>query len=361
MLIKTNMMKKNTFQFIFEQSGVALLLLDQFGTIVFANEKFSRLSGFENAEIQDQKNILDFFGERDQNKIKSYLVNRAFQSDFANGLECFLNRRDGATKDTLLVLNDDSASNQIIATIIDVTAFRKRLTHRLRSQQHKFIANLASGIAHEIRNPLSAINTSVEILADCLSLSSQDEKLMDIILEENKRLAKIMTEFSYFARLKAPELRLVSLNELIQELFDSYQEKLPANIQFTLNLAEKLPSIYGDHEQLRLFLKQLIDNAIEAMGEGGALTIKSKITTNNLNEKQLVIIIEDTGVGISDRDLPNITRPFYSTKDQKLGMGLTWCERIIENHFGEIKVQSKVDTGTQVKVFFPIMIPSEMI
>jgi signal transduction histidine kinase len=132
-----------------------------------------------------------------------------------------------------------------------------------------------------------------------------------------------------------------------------FRDKIGNGIQKSLQLDHDLPPIVVDPNQMKQVMINIIKNSIEAMPGGGALTIITRETQNRSGRKIVEVIFKDTGCGIDEFDLKKIFQPFYSTKEKGAGMGLAICERIIQNHGGEIKVESQIGKGAQFVVSLP--------
>jgi signal transduction histidine kinase len=226
----------------------------------------------------------------------------------------------------------------------------------LRGAQQKLIeaeklaslGKMALGVAHEVRNPITIIGGFARRLQKLAPPNAKAQDIPGLILAEVDKLARMVSEIEAFAHL--PELRCepAQLGELVERLLGDQEGSLQMQgIQILLRLSPDLPPISGDVGLLRLAFQHLIDNAREAMPHGGALEVAVQPTPTHLE-----IILRDTGGGIDPRDLPYLFDPFFSTKPQGTGMGLTTVHRIITGHRGDIQIQS-TPTGTEVTVLLP--------
>ena len=350
---------KENFQNLFENAGIALCAINGRGVIGLANKKFSEISGIKKTELQNNRNIFDFISGENVGNVRLILTKKVQKLGELKNIECIFTNSAGKSILMLLSLKR-LAENKYIISLTDITSIKRSEKNTYLQKRQKEIARLASGIAHEIRNPLSAINTSVEILKDALKLSGQERELMNIILEENKHLDMIIKEFSYYARLLSPEVTLSHINNFIEETIQMNEDKFVDNIEVELKLQKDLPLISIDKSQMRTVFEHIINNAIEAMPEGGNLEISTSHSKNEYGEDQITIQFNDNGIGIKEENMEKIFKPFFSTKENNYGMGLTICERIIDNHNGEIIIQSKVDIGTKVTIHLPVEISPDV-
>ena len=213
--------------------------------------------------------------------------------------------------------------------------------------------DVARRIAHEIKNPLFPIRISVENLQHAKSKPEIFDELFDecteTVLEEVARLQRMVDEFSRFARMPAPERKLADLNRIVGHATSLYAESAQA-IAIETTLESDLPRISVDSEQITQALENLIKNAIEAMSDGGTLSVSTQLTAN----EKIQIGIQDTGVGMSPETQAQLFTPYYTTKESGTGLGMAIVQRIITDHDGEIKVNSTEGVGTTFQIELPI-------
>ncbi len=220
----------------------------------------------------------------------------------------------------------------------------------LRSEKLASLGELAGSVSHELRNPLGVIRNSVYFLKMKLGQALKDEKIkkhLDILEKEIELSDKIINDILAFARIKETRLAETDINYIIKNILKV--TKNPKNIKITLQLNSNLPHISADEVQLKQAFSNIMLNAVQAMPDGGELTIASR--TNNEN---IEVDISDTGTGISKEDLDKIFNPLFSTKAQGTGLGLTVCQGIIEIHGGSIEAESEIGKGTKFIVKLPI-------
>lgn len=237
----------------------------------------------------------------------------------------------------------------VIHVIRDITE-RKRVDAALqRAEQLKMVGEWSAGLAHEIKNPLAGIKGSVQVLLDEPGLAEEDRSLVLKAVDEIKRIETLLKSLLNFA--KPPQLQLMptDLNDLLDKTIDFALKhpSLSANSAIPLKVFKdfdpRLPETLADPMQLQQVFLNLMFNAIEAMQQGGALAVKTSYD-DKLNSIQ--IIIADTGKGIEQSMLEQIFRPFFTTKRKGSGLGLAITRRLIEEHGGEIYVESTPDKGT---------------
>lgn len=249
--------------------------------------------------------------------------------------------------------------------IEDITEKRAREARLRRAENLASLTTLAAGVAHEIKNPLGSISIHLQLMqkalaknphlagkADAKNKSAGDlfGKYLKILNEEVDRLNHIVVDFLFAVRPMALELREGNINSLIDELAGFVGPEMElSRIKVLLELDEKLPPVLMDERYLKQALLNLIKNAQAAMPAGGLLTIASMKADNEVR-----ISICDTGVGISEENLTKIFEPYFTTRDNGTGLGLTMVFKIIREHQGEISVDSREGEGTNFEISLPI-------
>ncbi len=222
----------------------------------------------------------------------------------------------------------------------------------LKTEKLKSVAILASGMAHEVRNPLTALKTFSEYLPNKLDDKEFLLKFSKIVGSEVDRIDSLVTQLLEFAKPSPVQLQKTNINKLIQETLDFLSNKfIDHKIQVMPQLtAECDEPILLDPSKIRQVFLNLILNSIEAMRGGGRLEIASGLSDAR---NDVIISITDTGCGVTKENLTHIFDPFFSTKDTGTGLGLPITYGIIKEHGGEIKVDSQVGTGTTFTIFLP--------
>ena len=219
-----------------------------------------------------------------------------------------------------------------------------------RADRLSALGELSAGMAHEIRNPLGAIKGAVEILRDDYKPNHSKYEFIQILLKETDRLNHIVQEFLGFARPKNPELQFVDLNEAIESvLMLTAQEVRKSGVTVRKNLDPSIGKRSLDAGLLKQAFLNLILNAIQAMPQGGVLSIESGLAHNAVSVK-----IADTGIGISEENRKKLFSPFFTTRKNGTGLGLAITYRIIENHHGTISVESQPGKGSTFTIGIPV-------
>jgi len=231
---------------------------------------------------------------------------------------------------------------------------RRRLEEKLhQSEKLASLGKMVASVSHEIKNPLGIIRSTAEILERRLkSIAPGDEHLASIIVEETGRLAGIVREFLDFARPQAPKRVLGSINEVLGKVTDFIAQDLGRHqIELVTDFDQSLDPVPFDQDQIYRALLNILVNAIQAMPDGGRLTVKSM--GGGSRGSGVVVEVADTGTGIPEDALPRIFQPFYTDKNRGTGLGLAIVRNIIQAHGGEIEVESAPGNGTLFRIILP--------
>jgi two-component system, NtrC family, sensor kinase len=228
-------------------------------------------------------------------------------------------------------------------------AIEERERRLIQSERLAAAGRVAAQVAHEVRNPLSAISLNAEMLQDELPAEAAEaRRLVGGIRGEVERLEAITEEYLQFARLPAARPEREDLGALLSSLLDFMGEELGAASIDVRREIQVVPPVSGDDGQLRQAFLNLLRNAREAMPGGGRLTVRAAA-----RDGRVQVAIEDTGSGIAAEDLPRIFDPFFSTKAGGTGLGLPITHRIVTEHHGRIDVEGGPGGGTRFVVTLP--------
>ena len=220
----------------------------------------------------------------------------------------------------------------------------------IRSERLAAMGHLVQGVAHEIRNPVMTIGGFAHRIKRELNHNYKYQKYIDIILEESGRLEKLVREVRDFSEIQSASLQLDTIEPAIHEVLQIF-EPLAENrhVELSVEIANDLPRINMDSSQLVIAMSNIMENALEAMPKGGNLTLLA-----TRDDQHLSVSFRDTGVGIDPEQLDAIYDPFVTSKTRGAGLGLTMVYQIVMNHYGEIKISSALDKGTDVTIQLPI-------
>jgi signal transduction histidine kinase len=223
-----------------------------------------------------------------------------------------------------------------------------------RADRLASVGEMAAGIAHEIKNPLTGIAAAITIIKDDFADSDPKVEIVNEVLEQVKRLDKTVNDLLFFGKPTLPEPTFTDINSTIEKtLMFASQHRGGKSIVKKLELQEDLPAVFVDPKQIQQVLLNLFLNAVQAMQESGTLTVKSTLVRHDGNEC-ILISIADTGQGIPSQILEKIFTPFFTTKAQGTGLGLAICHKLVKQHGGTMSVESADGKGTVFHVELPV-------
>ncbi|HXM21464.1 MAG TPA: ATP-binding protein [Terriglobales bacterium] len=230
---------------------------------------------------------------------------------------------------------------------------RLHRTQMSRAEHLATLGELATGLAHEIRNPLAGIAGVIEIVGRDLPSTSPARAVVKDVRLEITRISRTLTDLLETARPRRPEVRRRNLNTTAEHaVMLARQQVLSRPIKIELQKMPDLPEVEHDSDQIHQVLLNLLLNSVQAMGRGGIVRVEI-----GSRDGYASVVVSDTGRGISPQNLPNIFRSFYTTKGDGTGLGLSLAHRIVEDHHGRIEVSSVVGQGSKFTVLLPFRAP----
>ncbi|MCY7789102.1 two-component sensor histidine kinase KinC, partial [Bacillus inaquosorum] len=327
------------------------------GEITYLNQAWASITGFSIRECMGtmyndyfikEKHVADHINAQIQNKASSGMFTAKYVTK--NGTIFW-----GEVHYKLYYDRDDQFTGSL-GTMSDITERKEaedeliEINERLarESQKLSITSELAAGIAHEVRNPLTSVSGFLQIM----KTQYPDRKgYFDIIFSEIKRIDLVLSELLLLAKPQAVTFKTHQLNEILKQvttLLDT--NAILSNIVIEKNFEETDGCIInGDENQLKQVFINIIKNGIEAMPKGGVVTISTAKTASHA-----VISVKDEGNGMPQEKLKQIGKPFYSTKEKGTGLGLAICLRILKEHDGELKIESEAGKGSVFQVVLPL-------
>ncbi|MGE6298037.1 ATP-binding protein [Guptibacillus hwajinpoensis] len=327
-----------------------IMVLDMSGQILNMNPALEKMSGYSSNSTSKNTS----FQFVDQRYLKQTLnCFERTKKGIPQKCESAIVHREGHSVHVKLISIPhmiDGKVQGVIVIVEDITEFKETEALLRRSEKLTAVGELAAGVAHEIRNPL----TSLKGFATLVYSSSEDDKskeFLQIMLSEIDRINFIVSEFMLLAKPQEKEFGesdLISLLQHVVALLKS-QAILKNIVIRTQYECDHFP-ILGEENQLKQVFVNVVKNAIEAMPDGGTIFVKVKEN----EKKEAVITIADQGVGIPEHQLPRIGEPFYTLKENGTGLGLMVSFSIIDNHNGRMRLTSVEGEGTTVEVILPV-------
>lgn len=361
---------KSRLEAVLTNAVDAIITIDERGVVDSANPATERLFGYAIDEVVGQ-NVKMLMPSPYQEEHDGYLRNYVGggpRKIIGIGREVIGRRKDGSVFPMHLAVSEfmDGERRLFTGIVRDISDLKeaesllkqmnedleeriRERTAELREAQAELVqkeklatlGRVSGGIAHEIRNPLNAVKTSVYYLLNARSPTPEKtEEHLDRIDRQVSLIDNVVTALSDVAKLPDPERRPLALDRLLRESVRAIG--MSPNIDIVWELANELPKVLADERQIPIVFKNLIRNARDAMGEEGTITVRAEA-----KGKRIAVSVADTGCGIPADQIEKIMEPLYSTKARGMGLGLAITKAIVEKNGGELSVESKEHVGSK--------------
>jgi two-component system sporulation sensor kinase A len=316
---------------------------------LYINKAAKSMIGATALEDLNGKSIFDFIAPDYKSRLLERFKQIEKEKQPVNTIEYEAKRLDGTpfffeVSSLFIVFGGKEAVLSIGKDITEKTEETERLIQK--SEKLALLGQMAAGIAHEIRNPLTSIKGFIQLL----KINNWKEEYFDIILTELDRINEIVGEFLVLAKPTAAIYMTQDIKLLLKDVVTLINnQSLLNNVQIFVEFEKDLPLISCEENQLKQVFLNLLKNAIEAMPKGGSIQVYVK----EKEEGNLLIQIIDEGVGIPQERISTLGEPFYTTKEKGTGLGLMTCYKIIEGHKGKLNIYSKMNEGTTIEVILP--------
>jgi len=340
-----------------------IVTVDLEGRVVTLNPAAELMTGFFAGEVRGRYCTEVFAHTPD---LAELLMETLASRVAVPGVTLTLRRRNGRAMPVELsaapLRGGESKELGVIGVFRDLTRVRQLEDRLRRSDRLAAIGELAAGLAHEIKNPLTSLLTFSRHLARRFEDPGFRQKFLSVVPRELERINTIverLLELARPARLTFKPLRLPALLERVLEL---YGDRLEAqSIRVVRDWRRDVPVVWVDQEALYRALVNLVANALDAMPRGGRLTLRvawsdaETLASARAGTRRVAVEVEDSGTGIEPADLDRIFNPFFSTKEGGTGLGLALTQKIVEDHGGSIDVRSGLGAGALFRIVLPLM------
>ncbi|MEN6413218.1 MAG: ATP-binding protein [Veillonellales bacterium] len=346
--------RDDEYKEFFETTTNGIMCLDSFLRIKSLNREAERVCGIERANVMG-KRVEDVFRDYGASFLKIFSFP---EHDDIKTTSLKLTIKEQVLYlhvDTLKLLDSTGRVSGMIVIIQDVSAVRAAIKQIQTTQMLMSLGELAAGVAHHVRTPLTTISGYLQVMLTRLKDDQYTVRrdILEMLLGEVSYINDVVKELVLFAKPTVEKIPEVNMNLRIEKaLLLNFKQFGGEKIAIHKQLDPSLPTITADGNLLEQALVNIIQNAMEAMADEGILTLKSWL---NADLNMLVISISDTGSGVSQEILPRVFEPFYTTKLDRFGLGLPIAHRIVAEHGGFINISAGDKGGTKVHVYLPIV------
>lgn len=357
--------ERGLFEAVFNLLREGMLIIDAEGTILYANDAASRMTGLKEKEIGEMTlwklvpDLRESIGEQlDSLEPQIPSVLRELEINYPESI--FVRMY------IVPFIEDDPREDEprpgeslrwkrFAVILSDITKERQSTEERIESERLRSLYLLAAGVAHELGNPLNSLTIHLQLIERKLEKIASGtgvgkiRQSLDVCRGEVERLDGIIRNFLGAIRLDPPDFQEVHLLELIEEVLKVLGEELHnRGVEVEVEWRRHLPPVMGDRNQLKQVFFNLFKNAMEAMAPGGKLTVGVRT-----GDSGVTIQVGDTGEGIAGEHMGQVFHPYFTTKKGGHGLGLMIVQKILRAHNAQIGVESKVGLGTVISLHFP--------
>ncbi|KZE55317.1 PAS domain-containing sensor histidine kinase [Brevibacillus parabrevis] len=346
------------FRLITENMSEMIYVVKRDGTVAYVSHAHTTFLGYSSEDMigigpavidkiihpEDQKKVSDLFrlSWRKEEEASGIYRLRHSQGHWVNVESRFkpVSNSDGVVDSMLIVSRDVS----------EITKTKELLR---QSDKLSAIGQLAAGIAHEIRNPLTSLRGFIQLLN--ASITGVQRNYCQIMLSELDRINLIVSELLVLAKPQAVSFQQKDLSVMIHNVLSLLESQANLkNIQMYASTEKAMPPIACEENQIKQVLLNICKNAMEALPDGGEIYVQSQ----RISEEHIQVSIQDNGCGIDPERIPRLGEPFYTTKENGTGLGLMVSQRILEDHGGSLHIESEKGRGTTANILLPVCVPS---
>ncbi len=339
--------EKGFLESIFNILLEGVLVLDSQGHILYANRRSHEIFGLRDApeKLQGQP-IHRYLRELDWNEILNH--------DNALTREIEIHYPEHRyLKFYLVPVDQEHGTKSFAAIFYDITSQQQANRESIESEKNNALTLLAAGVAHELGNPLNSLQIHLQLIERELKKIDVPKKTIDslgTIKNELTRLNSIIDRFLRAIRPSKANLHLLPLHPILDEALEFMRHEIEdRDVILEKEFSRSIPPLLIDPEQFKQALYNLVKNSLQAMPAGGILKINTRLT-----DRYAEIQIQDNGTGIASENLPRLFDPYFTTKEGGSGLGLLIVRRIINEHHGELQIESRPEIGTTVKILLPL-------
>jgi PAS domain S-box-containing protein len=336
---------------------VALVLTDVHSKVLYANRQVESLFGYDRKEVEGQRIRVLFLDD----DLLYFLPNILYMTLYQEGFdgEALLRTKDGANVFVRLVtsLFKEEGETFLTFSFHEIQLLKKLERERLQGERWESLGRMVEEIAHQVRNPIVSIGGYTKRLQRNFPPSAKGQSYLDQILQETRKLENMIRRVEEYVHVPKPAYRREAVQEVVDTALRLFSEEAPVKeVSFKIETTglKEGGRLFIDRTLVTRAISQILKNSIEAM-DTPPLKKKKMAVGITLFEKdeEVAIAVSDKGTGIGKRDQKLIFEPFFSTRPDHVGLGLTLVKRIIGEHGGRVHVESRLKKGTTVTLYFP--------
>jgi PAS domain S-box-containing protein len=336
---------------VFQSLPFGAILLDRRGRIAAANRRSLELLGLPGDDLAG-RDVNDVFRTDDPHWFSLDPIDRLGDPDAGRLVEGRVAGRKVAFSVDLAPCTDEAGV--VHGTLVLLDESSRRSPEDDRTERLISLGELSAYVAHEIRNPLTGVRTTIQFVGQKLGKDDPKQEDIEAIIAELDRVEKIIEDLLQFSRPQVGTKAMTSLNALVDRTLEALGPQLEeGGIELTRNLRPRLPESLMDPDMMQRVLFNLITNAIEAMPGGGTLKVTTTVRRYRAGEANLEVFISDTGKGIDPEIIERIFQPFFTTRPAGTGLGLPISLQILRAHGGRITARNRAKGGAIFRLSLP--------
>jgi len=348
-----NLSRLNEYILSGMQSGV--IICNPQGEITKVNQAALKILDCPEDRLVGQM-FFDYFGEESPlaQLVKRALLERTTSPEQEIELRISPDRCQTLEVNTSLI--EDERADLLGVTLLfsDITQLKQLRSDLLAKEKMAALGEMTAGLAHQLRNSMGAIYGFANLLRKSIGEPNQLSQIVEEIGQETRTLESLVDKFLNFSKPLQLQPEKIDLRQIIQECYEIICRNKITNLpEFVFKTGETDPIIWGDKLLLKQCFQNILQNALEAMSQGGRVQVS--LNQSRWREKEGVLIqVTDSGLGMTDKELAKIFEPFYSTKESGIGLGLSLTRKIIQEHGGRIEARSSKGEGSTFEIFLPV-------